>query len=189
MRVLGIDPGLTRCGLGVVEGPGSDPAMVTVEVVRTDRDDPLPQRLALVYDRVTAAVAGHAPDAVAVEQVLFSRNVRTAAATGQAAGVAMLAGAHAGVPVVTYAPTRIKLAVAGHGAADKDAVTRMVTAQLGLDSPPRPADAADALATALCHLAVAGPASSGAADAPGTWGEAIDGNPHVRVAGGTGGGT
>jgi len=151
--VLGIDPGLTRCGLGLVRGPAAEPVLVHQACVRTRADQPLEQRLLAVHDAIGEAIAAHRPDAVAVERVLFSSNVRTAMATGQAAGVALLAAARAGVPVTSYSPSDVKLTVAGAGDADKDAVARLVTAQLRLAEVPRPADVADALAVALTHLA------------------------------------
>jgi crossover junction endodeoxyribonuclease RuvC len=173
MRVLGVDPGLTRCGLGVVVGPASSPRIVHQECVTTTPDTPLEQRLLALSEAIEDAVARHAPDAVAVERVLFSANVRTAMATGQAAGVALLAAARAGAPVHAYSPNEVKLTVAGDGAADKVAVARLVAAQLGLATVPRPADVADALAVALTHLArarvatlaAASPAASALADA------------------------
>lgn len=151
--VLGIDPGLTRCGIGVVSGPAAQPQLVVHDCVRTDPDRPLEQRLLEVHDRIVAAIETHRPVAVAVEQVLFSVNVRTAMATGQAAGAALLAAARAGVAVHAYSPTEVKLTVAGAGDADKDAVGRLVAAQLRLERVPGPADVADALAVALTHLA------------------------------------
>ncbi len=151
--VLGIDPGLTRCGLGLVRGPVARPELVHQDCVRTDRERPLEQRLLAIHDAIVATIDDHRPDAVAVERVLFSSNVRTAMATGQAAGVALLAAARAGVPVAAYSPSDVKLTVAGAGDADKDAVARLVTAQLRLATVPRPADIADALAVALTHLA------------------------------------
>jgi crossover junction endodeoxyribonuclease RuvC len=151
--VLGVDPGLTRCGLGVIVGPSSRPRLLHLDCVRTDRDAPLEQRLLAVHDAIVAVVEEHGPDAVAVERVLFSSNVRSAMATGQAAGVALLAAARVGLPVVPYSPNEIKQTVAGSGSADKAAVGRLVAAQLGLDEVPRPADVADALAVALTHLA------------------------------------
>lgn len=171
--VLGVDPGLTRCGIGVVSGPASRPSLVHRQVVRTAPDTPLEQRLLAVHDAILTAIDAHTPDAVAVEQVLFSSNVRSAMATGQAAGAALLAAARTGMPVVSYSPTDVKLTVAGSGTADKDAVMRLVAAQLRLDTLPRPADVADALAVALTHLArsrveaaTAGtPAASALADA------------------------
>lgn len=195
LRILGIDPGLTRCGLGVVEGPAGRPTFVSGEVFSTAADDPVDQRLHRLHRAVTGAIGAHRPQQVAVERVLFSRNVRTAMATGQAAGVCLLAAAEAGLPVVSYTPTEVKLAVAGHGGADKDAVARMVGAQLRLPEAPRPADLADALAIALCHLGraqLAGRASASAATAGaqrgwsgrGGWEAKIAASPHVREAGG-----
>jgi crossover junction endodeoxyribonuclease RuvC len=151
--VLGVDPGLTRCGLGVVRGPADRPTVLEQRCVRTSSREPLEQRLLEVHDAIVAVVEAHRPDAVAVERVLFSSNVRTAMATGQAAGVALLAAARAGVPVASYSPSDVKLTVAGAGDADKDAVARLVTAQLRLATVPTPADVADALAVALTHLA------------------------------------
>jgi crossover junction endodeoxyribonuclease RuvC len=150
--VLGVDPGLTRCGLGVVSGPPGRPVHVRHDCVTTPSDLPLEQRLVRLHAGVVDAIATHRPVLVAVERVLFSRNVRTAMGTGQAAGVAMLAAAQAGLPVVQLTPTDVKASVAGDGGADKDGVARMVVAQLGLAATPRPADAADALAVALAAL-------------------------------------
>lgn len=150
--VLGVDPGLTRCGLGVVSGPPGRPVHRHHDCVRTSPDLPLEQRLAALHDGVAAAIARHRPVLVAIERVLFSKNVRTAMATGHAAGVAMLAAAQAGLPVVQLTPTDVKASIAGDGGADKDGVARMVVAQLALDATPRPADAADALAVALAAL-------------------------------------
>jgi crossover junction endodeoxyribonuclease RuvC len=171
--VLGVDPGLTRCGLGVVAGPSSRPTVVAHDCVRTDPGQAHELRLLAVHDAIVAAIERHRPDAVAVERVLFSVNVRTAMATGQAAGAALLAAARAGVPVHPYSPTDVKLTVAGSGSADKTAVGRMVAAQLRLDDVPGPADVADALAVALTHLArsrvaalaTATPAATALADA------------------------
>lgn len=200
LRVLGVDPGLTRCGLGVVEGPPAAPVLVAQELVRTPREDPLEIRLDALHRAVAGAITRYRPDAVAVERVLFSSNVRSAMATGQAAGVALLAAAQAGVPVTPYSPNDVKLTVAGHGGADKDEVGRMVAMQLGLATAPRPADVADALAIALTHLArsridgaradtSAGRAlrdahAAGAAASRRGWDTVLD-NPNLRVAGGT----
>jgi crossover junction endodeoxyribonuclease RuvC len=151
--VLGVDPGLTRCGLGVVAGPSSRPRAIWHQCVRTSPDLPLEQRLLQVHDAILQVVADHHPTAVAVERVLFSANARTAMATGQAAGVALLAAARSGVEVTSYSPNEVKQTVAGSGSADKEAVGRLVAAQLRLDEVPRPADVADALAVALTHLA------------------------------------
>lgn len=151
--VLGIDPGLTRCGIGIVRGPDQRPTVVHHDCIRTDRDLPLERRLFALQQAIEDAIARFRPDAVAVERVLFSSNVRSAMATGQAAGVALAAAARAGLAVTSYSPNEVKQTVAGTGNADKDAVGRLVAAQLGLDEAPRPADVADALAVALTHLA------------------------------------
>jgi crossover junction endodeoxyribonuclease RuvC len=155
-RVLGIDPGLTRCGYAVVDarGPGSAVA-VALGVIRTAAGDPLPQRLAAVRAELAALIAEFAPADVAVEQVFFQSNVRTAMSVAQVSGLALAEAAAAGCAVVQYTPSQVKDAVAGYGSADKAQVQKMVQARLGLASPPRPADAADAAALALCHLAVA----------------------------------
>ena len=153
VRVLGVDPGLTRCGLAVVEGPSSRPTLVFEQCVRTDANLPLEQRLLALSEAIEAAVALHHPQTVAVERVLFSANVRTAMATGQAAGIALLAAARAGAPVRSYSPNEVKQTVTGDGGADKDAVGRLVAAQLRLAAVPGPADVADAAAVALTHLA------------------------------------
>lgn len=151
--VLGIDPGLTRCGIGIVQGPDRRPRVVHHDCIRTDRDLPLERRLFALQQAIEDAIARFRPDAVAVERVLFSSNVRSAMATGQAAGVALAASARAGLAVTSYSPNEVKQTVAGTGNADKAAVGRLVAAQLGLDAVPRPADVADALAVALTHLA------------------------------------
>lgn len=152
-RVLGVDPGLTRCGLGVLEGPAARPVAVWHGCVTTDAALPPEQRLLQLHDGIRRAIVEHRPEVVAVERVLFSANVRTAMATGQAAGVALLAAAEAGIAVAAYSPNDVKATVAGYGGADKDAVARLVAAQLGLASVPRPVDVTDALAVALTHLA------------------------------------
>ncbi|WP_250037214.1 crossover junction endodeoxyribonuclease RuvC [Paractinoplanes maris] len=153
MRVLGIDPGLTRCGVGVVEGvPGRPGKMIAYHVVRTEPDQDIAHRL-LELDRALAElVAEHKPESVAVERVFSQHNVRTVMGTAQASAVAVLSGARAGLPVQTYTPSEVKAAVTGSGTADKAQVTAMVTRLLQLAEPPRPADAADALALAICHI-------------------------------------
>lgn len=152
MRVLGVDPGLSRCGAGVVSGSLHRPEVVWVGVIRTPSDELVPTRLAQLHAELTALLAETRPDAVAVERVLFNSNARTAMGVGQAAGVVLLCAAQAGVPAVEYTPTQVKATVAGSGTADKAQVAYMVRAQLRLAEPPAPADAADALALALCHL-------------------------------------
>jgi crossover junction endodeoxyribonuclease RuvC len=150
--VLGIDPGLTRCGYAVLSSHGSTVTAVTLGVIRTAAADPLPVRLAELGAEVRRLVSEHRPTSVAVEQVFFQVNVRTAMSVGQASGVAIAEAAASGCEVVQYTPTQVKDAVAGWGGATKDQVQRMVQARLGLSAPPR-ADAADAAALALCHLA------------------------------------
>ncbi|MDQ0381949.1 crossover junction endodeoxyribonuclease RuvC [Amycolatopsis thermophila] len=153
MRVLGVDPGLTRCGLGVVDGgTGRTVSCVAVDVVRTPVGDPLERRLLAVADAVEHWLDTYRPQAVAVERVFSQHNVRTAMGTAQAGGVVALAAARRGLPVVFHTPSEVKAAVTGSGRADKAQVTGMVTRLLGLAQAPRPADAADALALAICHL-------------------------------------
>jgi crossover junction endodeoxyribonuclease RuvC len=153
MRVLGIDPGLTRCGLGVVDGtPGRALAMVDVGVARTPADDEISQRLLALEQQFEAWMTEHQPDAVAVERVFSQRNVQTVMGTAQAAGIAIVCAARRGLPVALHTPSEVKAAVTGNGRADKEQVTTMVTRLLRLTDPPRPADAADALALAICHL-------------------------------------
>jgi crossover junction endodeoxyribonuclease RuvC len=154
VRVLGVDPGLTRCGLGVVDGGaqgGRDVRYVAVDVVRTATDMPLASRLLAVGDEVERWIAVHRPDVVAVERVFSQHNVRTVMGTAQASGVVALLAARAGLPVVFHTPSEVKAAVTGQGRAGKEQVTAMVTRLLGLAEAPRPADAADALALAICH--------------------------------------
>jgi len=153
MRVLGVDPGLTRCGLGVVEGSAGRPArMVEVGVVRTPPTMPTPLRLLALQTEMDAWMTRHRPDAVAVERVFADVNVASVMGTAQASAVAMLSAASRGIPVHLHTPTEVKASVTGNGRADKAQVTAMVTRILQLPSPPRPADAADALALAICHL-------------------------------------
>ena len=153
MRVLGVDPGLTRCGVGVVDGgPGGRCRLVSVEVVRTPSDADIGARLLALDTAFTEAVALHRPDVVAVERVFSQQNVRTVMGTAQAGAVALVVAARAGIPVALHTPSEVKAAVTGNGRADKAQVTTMVTRLLGLTVAPRPADAADALALAICHL-------------------------------------
>jgi crossover junction endodeoxyribonuclease RuvC len=153
VRVLGVDPGLTRCGVGVVDGdPGRACRLIAVEVVRSDPADDLGTRLLTLDRAISELIARHAPDAVAVERVFSQHNVRTVMGTAQAGAVAILAAARAGLPVRTYTPSEVKAAVTGSGQADKAQVTSMVRRLLRLADAPRPADAADALALAICHV-------------------------------------
>ena len=152
-RVLGVDPGLTRCGLGIVEGaPGRVLSLVEVGVVRTSPDADVGARLLALEEHVEAWLTAHQPDAVAVERVFSQRNVRTVMGTAQAGAVAIVCAARRGLPVALHTPSEVKAAVTGSGRADKQQVTAMVVRLLRLTEPPRPADAADALALAICHL-------------------------------------
>ena len=154
--ILGIDPGLTRCGYAALEATGATTARaVALGVVRTAAADPLPARLAELRGELAALIAELQPDVVAVEHVFFQVNVRTAMSVGQASGLALAEAAAAGCQVVQYTPNQVKEAVTGWGAAGKAQVQRMVQVRLGLSTPPKPADAADAAALALCHLAMA----------------------------------
>jgi crossover junction endodeoxyribonuclease RuvC len=160
MRVLGVDPGLTRCGLGVVEGtPGKPPALVAVGVIRTPADLDVSKRLVLIEEELDAWIAKYQPDAVAVERVFAQHNVRTVMGTAQASGVAMVVAARRGLPVALHTPSEVKAAVTGSGRADKEQVTTMVTRILRLSERPTPADAADALALAICQVWRGGVAS------------------------------
>lgn len=152
MRVLGVDPGLTRCGLGVVDAVGGRQLRcVSFAVVRTPPDLDVSRRLLRVADAVRATIAEHRPDVVAVERVFSQTNVRTVMGTAQAGGVVALVAAQAGLRVVFHTPSEVKAAVTGSGRAGKEQVTAMVTRLLGLPDKPRPADVADALALAVCH--------------------------------------
>jgi crossover junction endodeoxyribonuclease RuvC len=153
MFVLGIDPGLSRCGYGVVERAGRRPRAVAAGVLRTDPALAVPHRLAALRVDLRELMAEHRPAVVAVERVLFQVNVRTAIPVAQAAGVAMVEAVDAGADVVEYSPNQVKQAVAGFGGADKAQIERMVQTLLGIAAPLRPVDAADAVALALCHLA------------------------------------
>jgi crossover junction endodeoxyribonuclease RuvC len=153
VRVMGVDPGLTRCGVGVVEGaPGKRLHLVHVSVVRTGADEEHALRLVGIEAGIEALMEEFRPDAVAVERVFSQHNVRTVMGTAQAAGIAMLAAARRGLPVALHTPSEAKAAVTGNGRADKAQVTRMVTRLLSLETAPSPADAADALALAICHV-------------------------------------
>ncbi|HEY3723185.1 MAG TPA: crossover junction endodeoxyribonuclease RuvC [Acidimicrobiia bacterium] len=154
--VLGIDPGLSRCGYGAVAGRaggtrGSGWRAVSFGVIRTDPELALPERLGRLHEELEALIAQLRPSAVAVERVLFQVNVRTAMSVGQASGLALAIAARAGIPVAQYSPNEVKLAVAGYGNAEKAAVQTMVVRLLDLPGPPGSPDAADALALALCH--------------------------------------
>ncbi len=160
MRVLGIDPGLTRCGVGVVDGGVGRPlSLVDVGVVKTGADLPIEQRLMLIARGIDAWIEATAPDAIAVERVFSQANVKTVMGTAQVSGLALVAAANRGIPVTMHTPSEVKAAVTGSGRADKQQVGTMVTRLLRLDAMPKPADAADALALAICHI-WRGPASN-----------------------------
>ena len=152
MRVLGIDPGLTRCGYGVIDmRPDRTATLVAVGVLRTGPELPPEQRLLAIGDGLDALLAEHAPTAVAVERVFAQQNLRTVMGTAQVAGLVLERAARAAIPVASHTPSEVKAAVTGYGSADKRQVATMVARILRLDAPPSPADAADALALALCH--------------------------------------
>jgi crossover junction endodeoxyribonuclease RuvC len=150
MIVLGIDPGTAATGYGIVERTGSKLRMVDYGCFETLSTDNLPHRLLLIHQAVSGLIAEHRPELVGVERLFFNRNVQTAFAVGQARGAVLLAAAEAGVPVFEYGPHEVKMAVTGYGRADKAQVQRMVQVVLGMSVLPRPDDAADALAVAIC---------------------------------------
>jgi crossover junction endodeoxyribonuclease RuvC len=156
MFVVGIDPGLSRCGYGAVRRERDRLQAVAAGVITTPPEDPLPARLAALGDELAALFSELQPDAVVVERVLFQTNARTAMGVGQASGLALAAAARGGAAVIQYSPNEVKLAVAGYGAATKAQMQAMVQAILRLPRLPEPPDAADALALAICHLGGAG---------------------------------
>lgn len=151
MITLGVDPGIALLGFGVVDGD-DDPQLLEHGVVETLPSELMPDRLLRLYDGLTRVIATHQPDVMAVEQLFFARNVTNALIVGQARGVVLLVAAQHGLPVFEYKPNEVKLAVAGHGAADKAQMQTMVQMILKLETIPRPDDAADALAVAICHV-------------------------------------
>ncbi|BCW45787.1 crossover junction endodeoxyribonuclease RuvC [Arthrobacter sp. StoSoilB5] len=157
LRVLGVDPGLTRCGIGVVDIERNRRAtMVAVGVVGTSAELTLDKRLLVIAQAIDEWLDLHEPDVVAVERVFSQMNVSTVMGVAQASGVVIAAAARRGIPVALHTPSEVKAAVTGSGTANKDAVTKLVTKILRLDAPPKPADAADALALALTHAWRAG---------------------------------
>ncbi|MGZ4723223.1 MAG: crossover junction endodeoxyribonuclease RuvC [Ilumatobacteraceae bacterium] len=155
-RVLGIDPGLTRCGYAVLDSTDAGgPKAMSLGVLRTPPSDQLPQRLASLQAEIVALLREYRPDVVVVEQVFFQVNVRTAMSVGQASGIALAEAAAFGCQVVQYTPNQVKNSVAGWGGADKAQVQKMVQVRLGFSAPPKPPDAADAAALALCYLSSA----------------------------------
>jgi len=176
MRVLGVDPGLTRCGLGVVDAQAARQiALVDVTVARSHPDDPVPRRLRRIADAVDAMLDEHEPQAVALERVFAQHNVSTVMGVAQVSGIVMLAAERRGLPVALYTPSEVKAAVTGSGTAGKQQVGTMVTRLLGLAEMPKPADAADALAIAIAHAWRGGSApaaSTATTDAQRRWAEA-----------------
>ena len=153
MRVLGIDPGLTRCGVGIVSGtPGSTLLLGGVGVIMTPADNDLDHRLLSLHSEITQWVQKYSPDVIAVERVFSQHNVRTVMGTGQAAGIALLLAARRGIPVVMHTPSEVKAAVTGNGRANKSQVAEMVIRILSLKEAPKPVDSTDALALAICNI-------------------------------------
>ena len=153
MRVLGIDPGLTRCGVGIVSGtPGSTLLLEGVGVIMTPADNDLDHRLLSLHSEITQWVQKYSPDIIAVERVFSQHNVRTVMGTAQAAGIALLVAAQNNIPVFMHTPSEVKAAVTGSGRANKAQVSQMVKRLLNLQEIPKPADSADALALAICHI-------------------------------------
>ena len=153
MRVLGVDPGLTRCGVGIVEGAiGSPISLVGVGVILTPAEAALDQRLLDLDQQLSEWINVWKPDVIAVERVFSQHNVRTVMGTGQAAGIALLLAAKAGIPVMMHTPSEVKASVTGSGRANKAQVALMVQKILNLETIPKPVDATDALALAICHI-------------------------------------
>jgi crossover junction endodeoxyribonuclease RuvC len=177
IRVIGIDPGLTRCGVGVVDvAPDRSARLVHVGVVRSAAEARIETRLATIAAGIREVLESHAPDVLAVERVFAQNNRSTVMGTAQASGIALLLAAERGIPAATHTPTEVKAAITGYGAADKRQVQTMVARILRLEELPRPADAADALALALCHAwrggAAVAPASTTLTPAQRAWADA-----------------
>jgi len=152
MRVVGIDPALTRCGIGIIDAqPNRTARLVHVAVIRTPPGSDITQRLLAIGSGIEGAIRGFAPDSLALERVFAQRNVRTVMGTAQASGVAVLVAARARIPVDVYTPSEVKAAITGYGSANKRQIGVMVARILRLDEVPKPADASDALALAICH--------------------------------------
>ena len=152
MRVLGVDPGTAITGWGVVEGDGNDLQFVAAGVITTVAGTPLPKRLQIIYQELTQIIETWQPESSAIEELFFSKNAKTALTVGHGRGVAMLSLANANLSITEYKPLEVKQAITGHGGADKMQMQQMVKLLLGLDDIPRPDDAADALAVAICHV-------------------------------------
>jgi crossover junction endodeoxyribonuclease RuvC len=151
MITLGVDPGTALMGFGLVQGD-DDPQLITYGVVETTTEESMPERLVRLYDALWELIRTHSPDVLAIEQLFFARNVTTALAVGQARGVVLLAAAQHGMPVYEYKPSEVKQTISGYGKADKPQMQEMVRMLLNLPDVPKPDDAADALAVALCHI-------------------------------------
>lgn len=152
MRILGVDPGLTRCGIAVVDGTPRNASLLIADVIRTPTDLDLAKRLLRIETGLEEVIAKYHPDAVAVERVFAQHNLHSVIGTAQASGVALLVGARHSLPTACYTPSEVKAAISGSGRADKSQVGFMVSRVLKLDGPPKPADAADAVAVALCQM-------------------------------------
>jgi crossover junction endodeoxyribonuclease RuvC len=152
MRVIGIDPGIAITGWGVVEGEGNDLSLVAAGVITTPAGTPLPKRLQAIYCELTGLIERWQPESAAVEELFFSKNAKTALAVGHGRGVALLALANANLSIMEYKPLEVKQAITGYGGADKGQMQQMVKLLLSLQDIPKPDDAADALAVAICHL-------------------------------------
>lgn len=152
MRVIGVDPGTAITGWGIVESDGYNLAMIACGVITTQAGTPLPERLQIIYHGLTKVIATYQPNTSALEELFFSKNAKTALTVGHGRGVAMLALANANLSITEYKPLEVKQAITGHGGADKGQMQQMVKLLLGLADIPRPDDAADALAVAICHL-------------------------------------
>ncbi|MGV8852717.1 MAG: crossover junction endodeoxyribonuclease RuvC [Rhodoglobus sp.] len=177
LRVIGIDPGLTRCGIGVVDvAPNRRARLVHVGVVRTPPEMALEDRLRLIGDGIDAVIAEFAPQQLALERVFAQNNVSTVMGTAQASGVAMYVAARHGLPVTLHTPTEVKLAITGYGGAEKKQVGTMVARVLGLSEAPKPADAADACALAICGAWKSGPGFSAAPALGGTGSQRASGS-------------
>lgn len=163
MVILGIDPGTATTGYGIIEKRGSELRCVVAGAIQTPRTAELPDRLLSIYTQINRLLDAHEPEVIATERLFFSRNVSTALQVGSTVGVVLLAAAQRGLPWAEYRPTEVKLAVVGYGAADKKQVQFMVQQLLRLDAPPKPDDAADALAIAVCHANSAALRAHGAA--------------------------
>ena len=173
MRIFGIDPGSERTGYGCLETDGSRPRVVLSGAICTPALSPFPIKLLTIHARLSKLLEACRPDCVAIEDLFYAMNARSALKLGHARGVAMLAAVEAGLSVVEYTPAEVKRAMVGYGRAEKHQVQQMVKLILGLDTPPSPNDAADALAVAICHLHTTGGRPVAAADAPRTRAKAV----------------